>query len=246
MAASTPGGVGFGVRKFGDWKEAQRILGTAGFRLPVAMNKALKQEAQFLRRKLIDNLKVGGTVGGTKFQALESTTLISRRFRKRRSKKPLIETADMRNSIKTVVRKGTAFVGILRSAVGKDGRSLIKLASVHEEGQTIAIPVTRAMLRFLHLMLRKGAKKSERTDGAMGVRLGEVLVVTIPPRPFIEPVVNRFFIKNKAAAKRRYMARVAILMAGDLGHVAIGISEFGAIGVFPLPVPAVPAGTEGS
>ena len=239
MAGPPP--LGGRVIKIGDWQEARRILGTAGLRLKPAMTIALKQEAQFLRRKLIENLKTGGTVGGQKFDPLSQGTLLSRRFRRRRSKKPLIETGDMRNAIRVKVQRGTAFVGILRTARGKDGRPLANIAKTQEFGQTIAVPVTRAMLRFLHLMFRRGSKKKERTESTMGVGLGEVLVVRIPPRPFIGPVVERFY-GNRALATKRFMARVSILMAGDLGKVSVGISDIGGITIRPLPTPSGPAG----
>jgi hypothetical protein len=135
-------------------------------------------------------------------------------------------------------------VGLLRTARGKDGRPLANIGKVHEYGQTIAAPVTKAMLRYLHLMFRKGAKKKERHEGTMGIRLGEVLVVRVPPRPFIQPVADKFF-GNKAIARKRMFARVAILMAGDLGHVAIAISDLGGITAAPLAQPAGPSGGPG-
>lgn len=224
-----------GVHKFGDWQEAHRILGTAGFRVPVAIRKAVKQEAQFLRRKIIENLKQGGKLASP-FAPLSQGTLLSRRLRRRRSKKPLIESADMWRSIRVKVKGNDAFVGILRTARGKDGRPLANIAKVHEFGQTVAVPVTRAMLRFLHLMFRKGNKRSEQTGSSMTIREGEVLVVRIPPRPFIMPVAEKYF-GNKAIAQKRMLARIAILMAGDLGHVKVSISDLGGIAVSPLPTP---------
>lgn len=204
------------------WSKAQRIVLTMQPEYRIAVALAIKQEAQFLRTKIVQNLTSGGQQAGAPFAPLAPNTVVSRRYKRRPEGKVLLDTADLRNSITVHTEGDTAFVGVPRSARGRDGRPLANIARVHENGQTIAIPVTRAMLRFLMAMFRTGGAQRQ-TSKPGGLRVGGVLIVKIPARPFIMPVVQKHYLGAAAPeAKRRFLSRVGRLMRNQLGSVPGG------------------------
>jgi len=66
------------VTKIGDWSLARRILSGASRRIKDALDKAVLQEAQFFRTKIVEGLR-SGAPGGQAFQPLAPTTLAIRR-----------------------------------------------------------------------------------------------------------------------------------------------------------------------
>ena len=67
------------VTKIGDWSLARRLLSGASRRIKGAIDKAVLQEAQFFRTKIIEGLREGAP-GGQALAPLAPTTLASRRF----------------------------------------------------------------------------------------------------------------------------------------------------------------------
>lgn len=204
------------VQRVGDWNRAAVILRTAPIKIRLAMDRAVLQEAQFFRRKVIEGFR-NQAPGGQRFKPLAETTLAIRRFTGFSGTKALIVRGDLRNSVKVVKRRTSlgaeAFIGVLRSARGRSGGPLINIAEVHEFGAgPIVIPVTPAMRKFLMAAFRQELGGSE--GGAGGVARG-IIIVRIPPRPFIQPVADAFF--NGPDARLRFQARVAANMGGILG-----------------------------
>lgn len=223
LGVSTRFGKGSSVRvtKVGQWAEASKILKSGPFAVPAAIMAATRQEAEVMRKLMIRNLSQQGNLAGAPFLSHSSATKLTRKFRRRPTGKVLIDTAQMRNSI-TVKQKGLeVFVGILRTSRGKDGRPLANIARVHEFGQTIAVPVTRAMLRFLHTMYAKGGKKSSKSTSTDKMELGSTMLIRIPARPFIQPVVDKFY-SNPAVVRARFNARVGFILGGAFGTVVAG------------------------
>ena len=206
------------VTKVGQWKEAKKILSLGPFALPKAIERATKQEGQFLRKMIVKNLTQQGAIAGRPFKPHKESTKLSRKFRRRPTGKVLIDRADMRNSISVQQSGDRVFVGILRTARGKDGRPLAKVGRVHEFGQTIAVPVTKAMLRFLHVMFRKGGVQRGQGNESKALKVGETLVIKIEARPFIRPVVDKFY-SNPAIVRSRFNARLGALLGGQFGSV---------------------------
>jgi len=142
------------VMKIGDWSLARRILSGASRRVKDAIDKAVLQEAQFFRTKIVEGLRRGAP-GGQALQPLAPTTLAIRRFRGFKGSKPLIVHGDLWNSIAVVKQADRVFVGVLRTAKSKGGQSLVNTAAIHEFGsRAIAVKLTPKMRRFLHAALR--------------------------------------------------------------------------------------------
>jgi len=198
------------VIKVGGWQQAQRILRAGPARFRRAVDRAVLQEAQLYKKEIVRGL-TSGRPGGKTLEPLSPTTLATRRARGMRGSKPLIARGDLRRSI-TVVKGpfGGAFVGVLRSARGSDGQSLVNVAAVHELGKTVVVRLTPTSRRFLMMILREAGIEPGGGGGGTGIA-----VIRIPARPFLRPV----FDKLSKGAPARVTRRVALLLAGDFGVV---------------------------
>lgn len=199
-----------GVIKVGGWQQAQRILRAGPARFRRAVDRAVLQEAQLYKKEVVQGLTSGRPAGKT-LEPLSPTTLATRRGRGMRGSKPLIARGDLRRSV-TVVKGpfGGAFVGVLRSARGSEGQSLVNVAAVHEQGETVVVRLTPSSRRFLMMILREAGIEPGGGGGGTGIA-----VIRIPARPFLRPV----FDKLSKGAPARVTKRVAFLLAGDFGVV---------------------------
>lgn len=202
----------------GDWKKAARILSIAPVKLRVAIDRAVLQEAQYFRKRVVEGFREQAP-GGKPFKPLAETTLAMRRFKNFGGTKALIVRGDLRNSTK-VVKKTTplgaeAFVGVLKSAKGRDGKKLIDIAAVHEFGKTIVIEVTPAMRKFLAMVFTKELGGVDSGKGG-GFKTG-IIIVRISARPFLQPVADKWFTGPDAAL--RFQARVAANLNGMFGII---------------------------
>ena len=196
------------VRKSGDWALARRLLAGGPAKLKAAVGTALRQEAQLLRKEIVEGITKQAP-GGEAIKPPSPLTLAARKMKGRGGTKALIVRGDLRNAIAAIVKGDEAFVGVPRKARGKDGQAVIDVAQVQEFGAgPIIIPMTPAMRRFLFALLRK-AGEERRSDGT-----GRgVVVVTIPARPFLRPAFERF----SKGAQKRFLGRVAGLMGMAAG-----------------------------
>jgi hypothetical protein len=193
------------MRKIGDWAKAREILAGAPGRLRVAARQALLQEAQALRNDIVRGI-TSQAPGGEAFTPLAPLTLAARRMKGTGGTKALIARADLRNSIGVITDGDEVFVGVLRSAQSASGDSLVDIATIHEFGAgPTVIPMTPAMRRFLFALF-KSVGISPRA-GAHGGGAG-VIVVQIPPRPFLRPAFRAF----QTVAPSRFLRRVARAM----------------------------------
>jgi hypothetical protein len=191
------------VRKTGQWAQARALLDGSAGRLGAAARRALLQEAHVLRNDIVRGITAQAP-GGEAFQPLASTTLATRRMKGLGGTKALIARADLRNAVAVVPGGDEVFVGVPRKAQGKDGKGLVDVAAIHEFGAgPVAIPITPAMRRFLFAMLRAAGAAERHTPRGGGGR--GVIIVRIPPRPFLRPSF-RLFVQ---AAPKRFLGRVA-------------------------------------
>lgn len=174
--------------KIGDWGAARRILSNATNRIAKARVKAMKQEAQLFRTKTIEGLRTQSP-GGQRLRPLRPSTLAIRRRRGIRGTKALIARGDLRNNIRVVTQDEDAFVGLLRTARNKVGKSLADVGRIHEFG--------------LRRLIRNA--------------FGKGILVRIPARPFLRPVANKFF-GNVDKVRDRFNKRLAKLLNGDFGR----------------------------
>ena len=153
----------------GDWKKAIDLIGgeaKAEDTLKRAKVLAIKRAAAFAARKIVENLNSSGALAGAPFAPLADSTVARRK--KGRNKgagnKPLIDTGDMRGSVHPhFVDENTAFAGLKRGSVGKEGKDRADIAMIHEYGALKKV-----------------------TGGAMHVE------EAIPARPFVGPVLEKF------------------------------------------------------
>lgn len=218
------------ILQVGQWAIARRILAMAPTRVKRALDMAVLQEAHFYRGKVVEGFRLQAP-GGVAFRPLAPSTLAARRFKGFRGTKALIVRGDLRNSI-TVQRMGpgTAFVGVLRSARAKNGKSLVNIAEVHEFGsRPIAIRVTPKMRRFLAAIAEKTVGERGR-DSAGKFTKGKrveygggsgIIIVQIPARPYLQPVYDKYM--RGLDVRMRFLARVGVLLNGDFGQMGISI-----------------------
>jgi hypothetical protein len=200
------------LTKTGAWAGARRILASGPKRLEQALDKAVLQEAQFFRAKIVEGLR-SGSPGGEAFQPLAPTTLAIRRLRGAKGTKPLIVHGDLRNSIVVVKEGDGVFVGVLRSARSSGGASLVNIAAVHEFGsRPIVLKITPKVRALLHAAFRKAGLDKPSDDR----RSTGVAVIRVPPRPFLRPVFEGYGQPENVA--KRFMERVASLLGGDFGQ----------------------------
>jgi hypothetical protein len=194
---------GMGVKKTGDWAKARQVLRALPRQLASATRRAVLQEAHALRREIVQGI-TDQAPGGQPLAPPAALTLAARRLRGFGGTKALLVRADLRNSIQVIAIGDQVFIGVSRTARGADGQSLVDVARVHEYGSDpIVIPITPAMRRYLAALFRAAGREP---DG--GGRGRGVVVVQIPPRPFLRPVFDRF----KEGAQQRFLDRVTKLL----------------------------------
>jgi len=195
------------VRKTGDWALARRLLTGAPVKLKLAVGTAIRQEAQLLRKEIVQGITKQAP-GGKALKPPSPLTLAARKMKGRGGTKALMVHGDLRNAIAAIVKGDEAFVGVPRKARGKGGKSVVDVAEVQEFGAgPIVIPMTPAMRRFLFALL--GQAGVEKTGGS-----GRgVVVVQIPARPFLRPAFKQF----EKGAQKRFLGRVAGLMGMAAG-----------------------------
>ncbi len=200
------------VKKVGPWTKVGKLLAATPRRMQAAFDKALWQEGQFLRTKIVEGIREQAP-GGRAFAPLAPTTLAIRKFRGFRGAKALIVQGDLRNSI-TVVRDGDrVLVGVFRTARNRAGRSLVDIAALQEYGsRPIVVHLTPKARAFLHAAFRHaGLDASSSSQPSTGIA-----VIQIPARPFLAPVFDKYAQPEQVS--RRCLERVAAILAGDLGR----------------------------
>jgi phage gpG-like protein len=195
------------VRKSGDWAVARRLLAGGPVKLKAAVGTALRQEAQLLRKEIVQGI-TRQAPGGESLKPPSPLTLAARQMKGRGGTKALMVSGDLRNGIAAIVKGDEAFVGVPRKARGKNGKSLVDVAQVQEFGAgPIIIPMTPAMRRFLFALLRVAGEASGGGSGK------GVVVVQIPARPFLRPAFQKF----QKGVQKRFLGRVAGLMGLGIG-----------------------------
>lgn len=200
------------MRKTGDWGKAAAILRGSENRMSVAMDRALMQEGQYLRNHVVAGIREQAP-GGQAFKPLSPQTIKLRRLLRFSGTKALIRRGDLRNSITISRQRNAVFIGVLRSARGKGGASLVNIAEVHEYGsKPIVVRVTPKMRRLLGAAFGKfGAGRGRR-----GRRGAGIIVRQIPARPFLGPVWKKYCMPPDKLGNR-IMRRFAANMKGTLG-----------------------------
>ncbi len=153
-----------GSRKFGDWSGVRRRLERLADQSANAARKAILQEAQYLRGKMVEGIK-NQAPGGKKFAPLSPLTLALRELDGFFGTKALVVHGDLRNGITVIDRQNLAFIGVPKAARAKDGHALVDIAQIQEFGtKTYTIRVTDRMREAWRLY--KGGGHAERKEQA--------------------------------------------------------------------------------
>lgn len=183
----------------GDWARARRLITGGAERLQDAVRVALRQEAHVLRNQIVQGL-TSQAPGGEPLRPPAPLTLAARELQGFGGTKALVVRGDLRNSIAVIIDGEDVFIGIRRSARSSEGERLVNLAELHElGGPPTIIPITPKMRRFLFALLRQAGQAPTGGSGR------GVVVVQIPPRPFLRPAFQAY----RVGAGRRFLDRVA-------------------------------------
>lgn len=183
----------------GDWARARRLITGGAERLQDAVRVALRQEAQVLRNQIVQGL-TSQAPGGEPLRPPAPLTLAARELQGFGGTKALVVRGDLRNSIAVIIDGEDVFIGIRRSARSSEGERLVNLAELHElGGPPTIIPITPKMRRFLFALLRQAGQAPTGGSGR------GVVVVQVPPRPFLRPAFQAY----RVGAGRRFLDRVA-------------------------------------
>lgn len=159
------------IKQVGDWSTAARIARTMQKRFVRALEVAVMQEAQVMRGHIVKGIAQQAP-GGRAFQPISPLTRALRKLNGGGGIKALIATGGLRGAITVQKMPGSsstnpkAFVGLLRAAKGKGGKSLANIGIIHEYGANITR--TAKMNRFLHAMARRAGLSA----GGGGLSIG--------------------------------------------------------------------------
>jgi len=195
-----------GVVKVGEWARAGQLLSRAAHGMEGSIQRALRAEAEGLRREIVLGL-TNQAPGGDPILPLAETTLAARRLTGFSGTNALIHRADLRNAMSVTLQNLSVFVGVPRKTVR--GKSLVDIAKMNEFGfGPIVIRVTEAMRRFLFVLYREAGMER---GGGEGHGRG-VVIVRIPARPFLRPA----FEKWRVGARQRFLGRIGKDLFGGL------------------------------
>lgn len=197
----------------GPWGATLKTLADFPKNVANAKRRALLQEAQFFRTKIVEGLR-DQAPGGKAFKPLSEKTIALRKFLGFKGTKALVRRADLRNSIAVHELHDagdSVFVGVLRTARNAQGSALVDVARLNEEGsKPIVIKITPKMAALLAAAFRK--------LGGAGNRMGPqkkstgIIIVQIPARPFMGPVFEKFGQAEEAS--KRFVDRFKKEMKG--------------------------------
>lgn len=199
-----------GITRIGDWMNAQAFLTAAPGRVDVALNVAIRREAELFRKEVVQGIAKQAP-GGKRFKPLTKRTIAMRKFQKFKGKKALIRRGDLRKSVKVTTAPGGYFVGILRSARSSQGDGLVNIAAVHEFGATIVLKMTPKMKKFLAMVFSQAGLTAAAAPATAGAS-SRVIIIRIPARPFFQPVADKL--------RPGSSARVAAVVGKALGVAA--------------------------
>ena len=194
----------------GPWGAVLKSLAAFPKDFEEARKKALLQEGLFFRNKIIEGIREQAP-GGKQFKPLSPATLALRKFFGMKGTKALIEHGDLRNSIVVQAIGDEVFCGILRTAKGEDGHSLVDVGKIQEEGsKPIVVKMTPKMAAMLHMAMKEAGGSMNRM-GPPPPSTG-MIIVQIPARPFLAPIFDKY--GDPEEASRRFAERFKKAMAG--------------------------------
>lgn len=204
----------FGIKKVGDWEKLHNLVGPrSAARLKKAFHQAVMRQAQFARSKIVEGFRTQAPAGEA-WRPLSDTTIAIRRFRRFGGSKALVVRGDLRNSITVRTTPDGAFVGVMRTKTSRDGKSLVNIAEINEEGRTIVMRATPKIIKLLSMAFRQGGLGAGGARSSAGVP--GMLLIKIPPRPMFKPVWQKWF-SDPNKVRFRVLLDVARILKADYG-----------------------------
>lgn len=206
MANAGKGGKKGKTRKVGDWKKARDVLPGMAEAYKRAQIKAVRQEAELFRKKVIQCFKTGGKSNNIAWRPNTQSTV-----RGKGSSKPLIDKGDLHGSI-TIIQAAidTFFCGVPNNARSKDGTKYVKIGAVHEFGKVITMKITKKQHRWYMANMHKLGGGSGGGGAVPKFRPGAVLTIKIPKRSFLVSTRDAHFGGEKS--RKRIQGRIAKFM----------------------------------
>lgn len=197
-----------------DWGKA-RIALSVGIALQPYVHKAVLQELQFLRKKIVEEFDAEGPPG-QKWAPLSPITLAIRKFEGFEGTKILQVTRDLLGSISVIAMEGEGgFIGVARNKTRKDGKDPVNIAQAHEEGFTVRHTMSDRQRRFLFAALAAAGLRDDKVAGRGGAGGSMSVTIRIPARPFLGPIFDTYGKPEDVAAS--VAARIARMTGGVLG-----------------------------
>ncbi len=194
-----------------DWAKL-RVAIDVGKSLGPHLNKAVLAELQFLRGKVVDLFQAEGD---PKWLPLSPLTIAVRQLRGFRGTRMLQVTRDLLGSVTVVpIPEGGGFVGVARVKARKDGKDPVNIAALMEGGFTARAPFGPKQRKFLFAAM-KLAGLERRPPTAGGAKGATSVLIRVPPRPFLGPVLERYGRPEQLAES--ILARMAGSTRGILG-----------------------------
>lgn len=203
------------LKMTGDWQRMAAAVDAGRFQknLETNLGKATTFNGMMVSAEIKRRIK------GRKYAKNSPLTVLIKR-----SSTPLIDDGDLWGAVTYKnINAYTVFVGVLRSTVGSDGKSIVNLVELLHEGG--AIPVTDHMRNMFILLSEVGEGKRDRStlDGrtaelakALGRRINQIKPlkpetthIVIPPRPFLYDVLKDPRIHKKCQANWLKAAKAA-------------------------------------
>ncbi len=168
----------------GGWESIANVLRSASTGMGRTLRQALKTEGDYLAEK------VQATIRGGVPPPLKG-----------RSGTPLYRTHALHDAIKALPQGDKIFVGV------DPASGLQRIAAIHEAGATIEMVMTDKQRRYLFGVVFKGQAPQPGTGSGL-------LVITIPPRPFLAPTLKR----EQPGMVLRLLKSIAASFGGQLGN----------------------------
>lgn len=186
----------------GPWGPVMRAIGSAAANTASAIDKSVRDEAFLFKKTLTFNIRNGGS---PRFKRLSGLTILLRSkagevragATRAGGTKPLIATGSLFRS-SSIQKKGFARYEVGVQRMSPKG---VNIAAVQEFGATIDVQKNNfAVWRWFMFLFLKGI-----IDHPISKNRPPIV---IPPRPFFQPVVNRFrkgYLKRLEARIFNYM-----------------------------------------
>ena len=198
-------GVSLTITPTGDWERINRLMLKGDVAMRRAINLATREVAQSLAEAVKNGIR-SQAPGGRRFKPLSSSTITLRQSKGDFSRSVLMprERAIV-NSIVALpadasTRSGRSHnpsyaVTIKPGARGADGHDIARIAKLHENGYTYVLPASALKGFFARLSKAGLAPKRKQMFGetrseSKASRVGGVIIVTVPPRPFFRPIAR--------------------------------------------------------